>query len=477
MKINSVYIKRGIEERKIIFDSKINLIFSKENSKGKTTLLRLILYGLGYNIPATDGVKTFDNFNVIIEYEKDNIMYKIERYQGNIEFSTENKKQLFIIPEQLDELHAVIFDISDIMILNNLLAVFYIDQEKGWTLLNRGIIIGKNRFNIEDFISALSDKDISSINNELDKIKNEIKKYKYLKSIAEYKKELITDELVDCTKEDNIELYKQKNLLIAKKNELTQDINEINKILQDNRKLIEYLEKLDIYVKISEEDNIKVSKNNILNFNDNQIYYKTRKKELEIKLAKTKNELHKIEDELDNRHTLFNIKTVLEEVDDMIQNVDVDENQVDKIIEQLNSRKNNLVKNIHAILASNNCYMSSIFQTVKKYAIELGIQEYIKDDYNFILTNQLKGKSGKILTQMSFIFKIAYVLEIKKKYNLVLPLIIDSPRTNELTDEASTAMLKILERDFCEHQVIFASVYPFEKIKTTVIEMKDNLFN
>lgn len=477
MKINSVYIKRGIEERKIVFDSKINLIFSKENSKGKTTLLRLILYGFGYNIPATDGVKTFDNFNVIIEYEKDSIIYKIERYQGNIEFSTGNKKQLFIIPEQLDELHAVIFDISDIMILNNLLAVFYIDQEKGWTLLNRGIIIGKNRFNIEDFISALSDKDITTINNELDKIKNEIKKYKYLKSIAEYKKEIIADESVDYTKEDNIDLYKQKNLLIAKKNELMQDINEINKILQDNRKLIEYLEKLDIYVKISEEENIKVSKNNILNFNDNQIYYETRKKELEIKLAKTKNELHKIEDELDNRHTLINIKTVLEEVDDMMQNVDVDENQVDKIIEQLTSRKNKLVKNIHAILASNNRYLSSIFQTVKKYAIELGIQEYIKDDYNFVLTNQLKGKSGKILTQMSFIFKIAYVLEIKKKYNLILPLIIDSPRTNELTDEASTAMLKILERDFSEHQVIFASVYPFEKINTTVIEMKDNLFN
>ena len=76
---------------------------------------------------------------------------------------------------------------------------------------------------------------------------------------------------------------------------------------------------------------------------------------------------------------------------------------------------------------------------------------------------------------------IALVNEnIKKKYipkyGLILPLIIDSPRTNELTDEASTAMLKILERDFSDHQIIIASVYEFEKINKKVIEMKKNLF-
>lgn len=48
--------------------------------------------------------------------------------------------------------------------------------------------------------------------------------------------------------------------------------------------------------------------------------------------------------------------------------------------------------------------------------------------------------------------------------------------TNELTDKASTEMIKILERDFCDHQIILASVYKFDEINKTVIEMKDNLF-
>ena len=476
MKINSIYFERGDEKRSFIFNPNINLIYSKENSKGKTTLLRLILYGLGYNIPATDGIKTFDNFYIEIEYENNNDKYIIKRYQDNVQLCKGQEMENFTVPEQLTELHSMIFNIDDIAILNNLLGIFYIDQEKGWTLLNRGIIIGKNRFNIEDFISALSNKDIQDINNELDKIKDEIRKYKYLKSIVEYKKEVIIDEKVNYSKKNDLEIYKQKNLLEMQKNDLIQDINEVDCILKDNDGLIKYLEKLEIYVKISDNENIRVNKDNILNFNKNQMYYLTRKKELEIKLAKVKKELQKIESEIDNRHMLFNFKTVLDEVDDMMKSVNINENQIDRIITQLTKRRNELNNRLRAILGDNNKYITSIFKTIQKYSIELGIEKYIKDDYNFVLTNQLKGKSGKILTQMSFIFKIAYVIEIKKKYNLVLPLIIDSPRTNELTDKASTEMIKILERDFCDHQIILASVYKFDEIKRTVIEMKDNLF-
>ena len=67
MKIRKVIIQRKDEYREFVFDDKINLIYSKENSKGKTTLLRAILFGLGYNIPATDGIKTFDDFFIHID--------------------------------------------------------------------------------------------------------------------------------------------------------------------------------------------------------------------------------------------------------------------------------------------------------------------------------------------------------------------------------------------------------------------------
>ncbi len=45
------------------------MIYSIHNSKGKTTLIRFILYALGYQIPATEGIGNFDNmeFEILIK--------------------------------------------------------------------------------------------------------------------------------------------------------------------------------------------------------------------------------------------------------------------------------------------------------------------------------------------------------------------------------------------------------------------------
>lgn len=54
MKFDYIKIKEGMYERYIEFDEHNNLIFSEENSQGKTTLLRLMVYSLGYRIPDTN---------------------------------------------------------------------------------------------------------------------------------------------------------------------------------------------------------------------------------------------------------------------------------------------------------------------------------------------------------------------------------------------------------------------------------------
>jgi hypothetical protein len=55
--------------------------------------------------------------------------------------------------------------------------IIYIDQDKGWTLLNRGKCIGNNRFDVNDFIASLSGIDVERINLEIKNIDTEIKKY------------------------------------------------------------------------------------------------------------------------------------------------------------------------------------------------------------------------------------------------------------------------------------------------------------
>ena len=57
MIIKSIRIKEGLFSRSIEFSDTANLVHSKQNSKGKTPLLRFLLYSLGYNIPNTRKIK------------------------------------------------------------------------------------------------------------------------------------------------------------------------------------------------------------------------------------------------------------------------------------------------------------------------------------------------------------------------------------------------------------------------------------
>ena len=68
MIIRTVYLKEGLFERRIDFSPHVSLVHSCKNSCGKTTLLRFILHGLGYNIPNTRKIN-FNNCEVRISIE------------------------------------------------------------------------------------------------------------------------------------------------------------------------------------------------------------------------------------------------------------------------------------------------------------------------------------------------------------------------------------------------------------------------
>ncbi len=62
----------------------------------------------------------------------------------------------------------------------------YMDQEKGWTLLNRGKVIGNIPFNIEALVRGLGGKKCADELLQLEAIKRQLKKYEYMHSVAEY---------------------------------------------------------------------------------------------------------------------------------------------------------------------------------------------------------------------------------------------------------------------------------------------------
>ena len=197
---------------------------------------------------------------------------------------------------------------------------------------------------------------------------------------------------------------------------------------------------------------------------------------MKIELEEINIELKKIEKEITEKNTLFSLESILDNLENQIADMNIDINSVDKIINQLNNKRKKINQKIKDELSFNNQLLIEFYEIINKYAIELGIKQYIKNDNpSFVLTNKLKGFSGRVLAQMAYVFKLAYLKSIDNKYGIKLPIIIDSPRTSELSETSTDDMLKILKRDFSEHQIIIASIYDTNILNSYIIDLNNGL--
>ena len=178
MRFQSIRIKEGLLERTINFSDGANLIHSTKNSCGKPTLLRLLLYSIGYNIPSTKRMR-FDQCEVETHLYCDALgEVSVIRYNKDfLELTHGNQKSTIVLPAQELEFHKLLFGNCNDDILLNLLGTFYIDQEKGWTLLNRGTVIGSIHFNIEELIRGLSGCNCNELLAEENRLTRIISKY------------------------------------------------------------------------------------------------------------------------------------------------------------------------------------------------------------------------------------------------------------------------------------------------------------
>ena len=110
MIFKSIHLREGLYEKKIEFSKGVNLIHSNKNSRGKTTLLRFILYALGYSIPNTRKIK-FNQCEVelIIESEKNGEIQLIRNDLVSVQVVINNQQRIYVIPEQRIELQKFFF--------------------------------------------------------------------------------------------------------------------------------------------------------------------------------------------------------------------------------------------------------------------------------------------------------------------------------------------------------------------------------
>lgn len=162
MIIEKLLLREGMIENLDTFSEKRNLIYSKTNTKGKSTFVRLLFYALGYPIPNMRGIKYEDIITEITFSEKGQ-KYTATRENNLLTLFSENSRIEFTLPSQHMSFLSFVFKYENIKVLKNLLGFMYVDQDKGWTLLNRGTVIGKIKFSIEELLAGLNGIDIDDL--------------------------------------------------------------------------------------------------------------------------------------------------------------------------------------------------------------------------------------------------------------------------------------------------------------------------
>jgi len=473
----SIRLKEGFIERKILFSEDVNLIHSIKNSRGKTTLLRFMLYALGYNIPNTKKIK-FNNCEVelVIDCETSGIISLLRCSDIAVEVTMGSEKQTFVLPEQQNELHKIIFGTENVDILRNLLGAFYVDQEKGWTLLNRGVVIGSIHFSIEELIRGLSGRDCSELIQKEARLSRELTKYRQMFSIAQYRETLEAGEIVTDSYEEESDIAINQLLLHQKR--LKAELRRIDSTLANNKRFKQFVADMKLLVQSPDGSIFQVTENNIVGLNDAMYLLIAKRKMLSAEFATVTGQLERLEKEKDSEYeqlVFYKSASQLEVFDKRIAKMPMNPIAIKQGIIRLEKELKSIRSDISSMTKSNNSVVSSISKDIIKYATELGLGDKDSIPITYLFTSNLKELSGAILHKTAFAFRLAYIIAIEDALKIKLPIILDSPSGKEVDQANVKLMMEILKRDFTDHQIIIASIFNYDFDEVNTIEIKEYL--
>jgi hypothetical protein len=434
--------------------SDTNVIYSANNSTGKTTLLRAVAYSLGFDIFGTRSINfprlSFQTkiYNQTGEHclSRKGLLFYFDDQKFNLAIQRNDVLRLvFSLPNAKDEL------------IDSLLGTFYFDQEYGWMMGDEGKVFSKVSFAQDDFLYGLSKDDLSPEKKELKSKELLIEQLRSMKALSPIKEagaiaaspELFKPETDFDVMEKRLQalnydlrtLYREKGRLIE--------------TLKSNRELSYLVNNMKIVIKYKGKF-IPVDETNMLNFPLDQSVIKKTLQLKEQDIATKEKEKKGIENSLS---LLPN-----EEIKKMVTGYNL---LVEEASKNISTISGTLIETQKACkVIKNGIHNAIIVSSPSKRLNELLFSKASSLGHLSLLNKENpligydKGRiSGAMLHILSYIFKTSYVELVKEYTGIDLPLFVDSPNGRELDEHSIQVIMNDLSSLSKEHQIFVASIH------------------
>ncbi|TMR83187.1 hypothetical protein E3V38_05720, partial [Streptococcus pseudopneumoniae] len=124
MKFINLKVRYKDSIREFSFNGNNVLIYSEDNSVGKSTLLRILFYSLGYPIPGTLAIR-FQKLFLELDFSIFGKVYKVIRHDKRLELIFGKEKKDYLLPNQHEYFLKQIFDTEEVKVINNIIGAMY----------------------------------------------------------------------------------------------------------------------------------------------------------------------------------------------------------------------------------------------------------------------------------------------------------------------------------------------------------------
>ena len=451
MKIMSLTVSNSKEVAEYNFTEK-NHIFSEKNSHGKTTLIRFLIYALGYDVPITEQIHS-GRYDVTLNLSINGHDIKIVRrgrsytvFDKDIQvtYSVE-KDNLFVLSK--------LYGNSNVNILKNLLGCHYIDQESGWVVFNRGTVISGQDLNVDQLVYGLSYVD-ESLFIKIKKITEEIKNYKSLISLY-HEQEKLEDYLDqnDITSDEMKAVQKQLDSLIFEQQRHKKLRKSLGESLKQNDMLWEYIDSLKMTLVLEDGTRVKITKDNIEGMPESDDFLNASIFEKDVIISAFENQIVELKSKLNEFFCSLDV-TKQFKVDGGKKSFHIDIEEVQNNRKLLETQKRNLEEILERELEKSD-YQNELNQCLCSFAEKLGVKDLLNK--KGIFARDFTKNTGTNKQKLVLSYRLTLLKIVSNYLGIKLPIIIDS--LNRETDKENLDNIRnFISEEFPDHQVILSTI-------------------